>query len=306
MSSASLEDGLPPNLSGGATPYTVCRQASETIISLTTAYQTRYSLACLPPLLPYMVFAAVLHQLSVSARALYQAHQQNGLVGSPEPLSPGPTYSPSYSVFSTTPRASGSSAATGRVGYGPETSSPPLTIQAPGSAGRRNSALSASSTCFSSDEQIRRLSVGSFAPGTSVSDSTDEPSSSPGSPYTGPGTLPIFGSQPVDVVTIGSLQLVSMGAQHPGAAKAAHLLRAVGVAAGTAGINLDAQSNLPVGLGSQAIPDHGTNYEIVSADTTPGPGSVPRFKPSALQHRTSSPPITSISTARRPTSRPLS
>src|SRR5690349_17627696 len=58
---ASLEGGLPPSLSRDATPHTVCRQASEAIISLTSAYQYRYSLMYLPPFLPYMVFAAALH-----------------------------------------------------------------------------------------------------------------------------------------------------------------------------------------------------------------------------------------------------
>jgi hypothetical protein len=313
-SSASLENGLPPNLSGGATPFTVCQQASEAIISFTTAYQTRYSLACLPPLLPYMVFAAVLHQLSLSTRPLYHAHHQGGLVGSPEPLSPGPIHSPLYSVSSATPRAGGSSATAGHMGYGPEPSSPPLTIQAPGSAGRRNSALSASSTCFFSDEQIRRLSVGSFASSTSASDSIDGPSSPPKGTGSVSDTLPIFASQPVDVVTIGSLQLVSMGAQHPGAAEAAYLLRTMSVTADTAGISshsapgstMDSQSGLPVGLGLQLIPGHGANYEIASADTTPGPASVPRFQPSALSQQTNSPPKAFISTAGRAIARPLS
>jgi hypothetical protein len=78
---------------------------------------------------------------------------------------------------------------------------------------------------------------------------------------------------------IGLLQLVSMGAQHPGAAEAAHLLRTVGVTAGTAGDNprcppggaLDSQSSLPVGFGLQAAPSYAANYEIASAGTTPGP-----------------------------------
>jgi len=52
--------------------------------------------------------------------------------------------------------------------------------------------------------------------------------SSPERPDEHPEALPAFTSQPADLVTIGLLQLVSMGAQHRGAAEAAHLLRTRG------------------------------------------------------------------------------
>lgn len=47
------------------------------------------------------------------------------------------------------------------------------------------------------------------------------------SPETCSEALPILTSRPADLVTLARLQLTSMGAQHPGAAEAAHLLRCV-------------------------------------------------------------------------------
>ncbi|KAK4148811.1 hypothetical protein C8A00DRAFT_19422 [Chaetomidium leptoderma] len=284
-SSASLVDGLPSSLSGDATPRTVCQQASEAIISLTSTYQTRCFLSYLPPLLPYMVFAAVLHQRSL----ITERHPRAQLVGSPEPLSPGPMYDPSYSISSTRPNMpqAGDPFAT------TEPSSPTLAMQTPRSAGRRNSVLSASSTCFSTDDQARRPSICSFSSGT-TSDMDD-----PWSPSEGPDTqqsdaLPTFTSQPADLVTIGSLQLASMGAQHPGAAEAAHLLRTASStttrdAAG--GLNLysmpilppgvlDGDSGLPVGLGlglqTSASPATG-GCEATPTDSTRGSASTSKL-----------------------------
>jgi hypothetical protein len=56
---------------------------------------------------------------------------------------------------------------------------------------------------------------------------------------TGVDILPAFTSAPADLVTVGSLQLVSMGAQHIGAARAARAIRSVGSVDELAGSGID-------------------------------------------------------------------
>ncbi|KAK4038898.1 hypothetical protein C8A01DRAFT_47538 [Parachaetomium inaequale] len=253
---ASLEGGLPPSLSRDATPHTVCRQASEAMISLTSTYQNRYSLACFPPFLPYMVFAAALHQLSLAVSPLYESHQEGQLVRSPEPLSSEPIYDSTYSISSTKssiPRPRTSFHATRPTTGGPEPLSPTLVMQIPRSAGRRDSVLSTSPTCFSNDDQSRWPSVCSSVSNTTTSDVDGAPSLE--HPDTQSGFLPNPTSQPLDLVAIGSLQLTSMGARHPAAAKAAHLLRTSGLGAG---------------LGLYSIPSPVTGRDSTPSGTTPG------------------------------------
>ncbi len=231
-------DGLPPSLSGYSTPYSVCRQASEAIIALTSRYQKLYSLACLPPLLPYMVFAAAIHQLALVVPLPWQRLQTDQLLGSPSPLSPEPLCGASYSISSSrpgiprpvpSPRVSGSGA------YVPEASSPttPAAMRTPRSTTRKNSILSTSSACFSVSDQGWRPSVSSFV--SSATSETGEPPSPKSVSDPGRDTLPSFTSRPVDLVMVASLQLTSMGAQHSGAAEAAHLLRTVMFTEGMAG-----------------------------------------------------------------------
>ena len=319
-SSASVVDGLPPSLTGDTTPQTVCRQASEAIISLTSTYQARYSLAYLPPLLPYMVFAAVLQQASLTTPPLYQARQQEQLVESPEPLSPEPMYDPSSSLLTSkpsNPSAVPHFATTRLSAPAPEPSFRPPAKQASRPAQRKNSVLSASSTCLSSDDQVRRPSVCRF-----VSSGTSEMAGSP-SPVSSDAksdTLPTFTLQPGDLVAVGLLQLASMGAQHPGAAEAAHLLRTVGSQEEITKLHppsgpfpgpipipcggLDVPPGLPVGLGAQVISEHGAGYRVVSSDNTPGPASVPGFGLRIPAEMTGPPPGGSCSKPRRPPAPP--
>jgi hypothetical protein len=293
--SASLVDGLPASLSGDTTPQTVCRQASEAIITLTTAYQAHYSLNTLPPLLPYMVFAAVLHQLSLATPTQAQ------MMESPRSISPGSISGP-YSVPGRRPsvvQAGTHLAVTMATAGNPKFSSPALATQAPRSARRENSALSTSSACFSNDAQARRGSICSF---TSSATSNVDNSPSPESTDTKSDTLPTFTSQPTDLVTVGFLQLVAMGSQHHGAAEAANLLRTVRSDRETTRFHLlpgkelgdlVAQSSLPAVLGLQIPPEHLSGYQVTSSDTVPGPASVPRSGLGVPLHMTGPPPESS-------------
>ncbi|KAK4180706.1 putative conidial development protein fluffy [Triangularia setosa] len=220
-SSTSLVDGLPPKLPDAATPSSICHRASEAIISLTGTYHTRHSLAYLPPLLPYMVFTAVLYQLTSVASPVLG---QQGLAESPSSLSPHTGYQPpmqAASFWSQVPQASAS-----RPGLWSSDSEPlspaALAGQADRATRRRVSAVSAISTAFSSGERSRRASGCSFLSSTPLDQ--DEISSSD----TESDMFPVFSSQPADLVTVGSLQLASMSARHPGAAEASRLLRGLG------------------------------------------------------------------------------
>ncbi|KAK3900155.1 hypothetical protein C8A05DRAFT_17504 [Staphylotrichum tortipilum] len=237
-SPTGLLDGLPPSLSGYLTPHSMCRQASEAIISLTSTYQTRYSLAFLPPILPYMVFAAAIHQLALVAPLPWQRLQPDQLLGSPSPLSPEPPCGTSYYISSARlgiPHADTSPPAAGSKPYAPEASSPstPAAMRTPRSAMRKNSVLSSSSACFFDGDQTRRPSVSSFV--SSATSEMDGPPSPESVSDLGWDTLPAFTSQPADLVTMASLQLTSMGALHAGAAEAANLLRMVMFTEGMAG-----------------------------------------------------------------------
>ena len=178
---------------------------------MTSAYQTRYSLAYLPPLLPYVVFAAVLHQFSLVIHPQDPSQEQRERVESPQTISPQAMYDPAYLG---TGLALPFSHAASHVSGGPEAASP-----AHEEFQRKMSGISAGSTCFSHDNQARRPSSSSFVSGT-TSD-RDGPCSS----GTGLNTLPTFTSRPADLVQIGLLQLTSMSSQHPGAAETVEMLR---------------------------------------------------------------------------------
>ncbi|AEO61292.1 hypothetical protein MYCTH_2071661 [Thermothelomyces thermophilus ATCC 42464] len=231
--SASLVDGLPPSLTGHSTPYIVCRQSSEAIISLTSIYQSRYSLDYLPPLLPYMVFAAVLHQRSLAAPQLTAGEvTQEGVVLSPEPRSPDAVSDPSYSLSDRRQSMSQPGACLGPAArpstYGREPPSPAVVAatETPRSAGHKASAFPTPPTCLSSENQACRS--GAYRAGSNAPPSDTGQHLSLAHPNAQSGALPTFTSQPADLVALGSLQLFSMGAQHRGAAEASHLLRTSG------------------------------------------------------------------------------
>ncbi|KAK4216514.1 hypothetical protein QBC37DRAFT_91591 [Rhypophila decipiens] len=209
---ASLKDGTPPRLRHGATAQAICRQSSEAIIFITSTYQTRYSLAQLPSLLPHMVYAAVLYQLTLTTETPCPTPQQAGLAESPAiGITPTNTDSPrNLNIFPP----------------GTQTpSSPAVDVVAPR---RRPSVLSASDLSCTSDP-------------TSLSSSAPEKTSSCSEPISDT-MLPLFTSEPADLVTIGSLQLASMGASHPDAAEASRLLRSLTAARDLAGAHYDLAS----------------------------------------------------------------
>ena len=215
--SASLVDGVPPKLSNEATPSLVCQQASEAIISLTSIYQSRHSISYLPPLLPYMVFTAVLYQLTLAANGPSLDHCHQVITESPAGLSPPQTYESPYPP----------PVPFGGINYRthqpePHAKSPTFVIQSRGAARRRASGPPSTSSSFSGKEHCRRPSACSLMSGTTLD--REETSS----PDTDSDMLPVFSSRPADLVTVGTLQLASMGAQHAGAAEAARLLRGLG------------------------------------------------------------------------------
>ncbi|KAK4198639.1 putative conidial development protein fluffy [Triangularia verruculosa] len=224
-SSTSLVDGLPPKLPDAATPGSICHKASESIISLTGSYQTRHSLTYLPPLLPYMVFTAVLYQLT---SAVSPVSGQQGLAESPSSLSPHTGYQSPLDTASSKLGVLGDQLAQtsaprpGLCSSASEPLSPNTGGQSNRIAHRRFSCVSALSPGFSSSEQSRRASGCSFLSSTPLDQ--DEVSSSDAES----DMFPVFSSQPSDLVTVGSLQLASMSARHPGAAEASRLLRGLG------------------------------------------------------------------------------
>ncbi|VBB83594.1 Putative Conidial development protein fluffy [Podospora comata] len=263
--SNNLVDGTTPKLSGGARPSVICHRASEAIISLTGTYQARNFIAYLPPLLPYMVFTAVLFELTLTASPVLC---QQGLTDSPSSLSPLTGYqSPIQAAskpgtrWSQLPQAS--APRPGFCSSDSEPVSPASTRQANQTTHRRASGVSTISTGFSSSEQSRRPSGCSFLSGTPRDQ--DEISTSD----TESDLFPVFSSQPSDLVTVGSLQLASMSARHLGAAEASRLLRGLGnirdvaevrlnLAALTASLPFPAvefgTSILLTGLGLQKVP----------------------------------------------------
>lgn len=225
----SLSGSPPPKLRLDASPGSVCRESSEAIISLTSTYQARFSLRNPPPLLPHMVFTAVLYQLSLIADL--QRLQEHAPVDV-APVKQSPQMSdfsyhqdcgPIRSMPFTTPTS---------VRPMAHPQSPTLTMQARRAARRPSSALSKVSPCPSMAEHKRRPSVSGFS---SVMESDgDEMSSDANS-----DVLPTFTSDPADLVTIGTLQLVSMGAQHCGAAVSARLLQHLGDLQDLRGIGIE-------------------------------------------------------------------
>ncbi|KAL2018978.1 hypothetical protein VTK56DRAFT_10203 [Thermocarpiscus australiensis] len=276
--SATLVDDWPASLTGDAAPQAVCRQASKAIIYLTSTHQTRYSLAYLPPLLPYILFAAVLYQLSLAKE---QKEEGPGPVESTETPPRQPTYdSPHHSTgVSSFPDRTPS------IAVPSEPSSLAATMKQQKAPGQRAASFLAASTSThfpNNNDQARRLSICSFTSGTASEEGGESSDHSS-------DMLPTFTSRPADLVTIGSLQLASMGAQHPGAAEAANLLRTVGSVrdlpgsalsssawaeplpppAPTGGLDISAPL---LGLGVQAISDSGAGAEAVSC-----PEPIPGF-----------------------------
>ncbi|KAK5651955.1 hypothetical protein OQA88_11497 [Cercophora sp. LCS_1] len=219
-----------------ATPGFICRESSEAVISLTSTYQARFSLRNPPPLLPHMVFTAVLYQLSLTAD-LHRLDEY--CVGTPVKQSPeasGLSYQqegPFRSIPFSTPTS---------VRPVPHPQSPNLCMQARRAARRHSSALSKISPCPSSAEHKRRPSISAF--NFAMDTDGDEMSSD-----TTSEVLPTFTSDPADLITIGTLQLVSMGAQHCGAAVSTQLLQHLGDVHDLRGVGID-----PVLSGLQSLP----------------------------------------------------
>ncbi|KAK4101776.1 hypothetical protein N658DRAFT_506544 [Parathielavia hyrcaniae] len=232
-SSESLVDGLPRSLSGGETPQTVCRQASESIICLVNEYQTRYSLSYLPPLLPHMVFEATAHQRFLAADLGCQNLRDEWRGGSPEPASLDMVYSASA------PEPGPLQPTVSVTTWAPEPWSPSRCVPSPGSAVRKDSAVSVSSARhpFSGGPGFRTQSSIRNATTSANSDScwgdavglgalrvgreramSDEDTAAPESKPQPP-------PQPGELAEIGYLQLMSMGEHHAGADSAASLLR---------------------------------------------------------------------------------
>ncbi|KAL2256579.1 hypothetical protein VTK26DRAFT_1462 [Humicola hyalothermophila] len=214
-SSSGLVDGLPPSLSGSSTPGTICRQASKAIIAMASTYWTHYSVAYLPPLLCYILFAAVLYQLSLVINEEFPNQEQQERADSEQTLAPGAVYDPAHSCSET-----------GSTPQFPQMASHPANdsdTTFPTHEVLRKKALvsSSGSARFSSDDPAKRPSSSGFLPATV----SDKDGSIP-PPETGSGTaLSGFSPPPADLVQIGLLQLTSMSYQHPGAAEAVRVLR---------------------------------------------------------------------------------
>ncbi|KAK0651045.1 hypothetical protein B0T16DRAFT_403071 [Cercophora newfieldiana] len=229
-SNASLAGGGVPQLLHGATPTVVCQQSSEAVIFLTSTYQTRYSLKHPPPLLPHVVFAATLYQLSllISPHCVYS--DPSAFVGTPsQPPSRPNLESPRYSLSMSRPHHLIAEQQQER----PPPLSPTLTMQAQREARRRASGMSSTSLCLSVGSEHAQPSLSRFA--SSTTSDMGEGSSSEASF----DILPAFTSAPIDLVTVSSLQLASMAAQHAGAASAVRMLHSLGSVENLAGSNID-------------------------------------------------------------------
>ncbi|KAK3684072.1 putative C6-zinc finger TF, regulator of conidiation [Podospora appendiculata] len=248
---ASLKDDVPLRLRNGATPQLVCRQSSEAVIYLTSTYQTRFSLTYLPALLPHMVFAAVLYQLTLAVDPQYASHQTA--------IAKSPVIS-----FNAKPSCM------------PRPQSPVGDIHLRKASRRRDSGLSTTSS-LSTQSSISSSSDQSSVSGVTSRGASERESSS----ETSSNLLPRFTSEPADLVTIGSLQLASMGAQHPDAAEAAHLLRSLGSVRDLTGSNVNLASlayALPFPMNEFMASSLLTGLGLQKPTTTsmpppPGPGS---------------------------------
>lgn len=167
-----------------------------------------------------MVFAAVLHQLTLAVEPHNATHPE--FAETPFRVSPLNTFaSPQYR----NPNPFRQPIPSTGLGFSaqpiPKPLSPTTSIQVQRAAHHGDSTLSTVSSCPSTTSDRARLSVSGPAP--SAASGRDEASSE-----TSSDILPTFTSEPADLVTIGSLQLVSMGAEHPGAAELARLLHSLG------------------------------------------------------------------------------
>ncbi|KAK0614888.1 hypothetical protein B0T17DRAFT_371073 [Bombardia bombarda] len=225
---ASLKDDIAPKLRNSTTPQNVCWQSSEAIIFITSTYQTCYSLELLPVLLPHMVYAAVLYQLTLAVDPQYSTHHQVAATDSPLMIrnTQRPPQTPTHAPFQ-----SGFSQKT------PSLSQPrsPIVDMEMRIAARRCASGMPTTSCASGNSD--RTGTPSSLPSNVASDRESSASSD-----TSSERLPQFTSEPADLVTIGSLQLASMGAQHPDAARAACLLRSLGDVEDLVGSNFDLSS----------------------------------------------------------------
>ncbi|KAK3314457.1 hypothetical protein B0H66DRAFT_481924 [Apodospora peruviana] len=250
---ASLKDNIAPKLRHAITPQTVCRQSSEAIIFLTSTYQTRYSLAYLPVLLPHMVFAAVLYQLTLAADPQYSnVKQEPAFLHSPVLIPPrpaplGPPPPPPQTPIPPPPTVQMPFTAPPKpqqpaCGLPPPPLPPSPTVQmeARRAARRRASALSSASNPSTSSSRTN-LSGFTLQEKESISSDTTTTTST-GTSCCSDMALPLFTSEPSDLVTVGSLQLASMGAYHPNAAETARLLRSLAVARDQAGPNCNLET----------------------------------------------------------------
>ncbi|EGO56196.1 hypothetical protein NEUTE1DRAFT_146941 [Neurospora tetrasperma FGSC 2508] len=237
-STASLRDSAmtTPRLRNDANPSDICQRSSEAIIFLTSTYQTRFSLGNPPELLPHMLFAAVLYQVTLTPDPEHLSTIANDI--KPE-LSESPVMMPSQASFG----AHGNSNLVppppmpfnNHGSYFPQPLSPVLKLEVRQAAPRRESSISLSSTF---DSCGNRRPSDSFTSSTLTSHDASERESSTSD--TQSDFLPFFTSEPADLVTIGSLQLASM--QHHGAVEATRLLRSLGTVKDLVGSTLDLET----------------------------------------------------------------
>ncbi|KAK1761531.1 hypothetical protein QBC47DRAFT_291246 [Echria macrotheca] len=223
-STTSLTGTATPRLPDNATPWSICQESSEAVIFLTRTYQTRFSLSHPSPLLPHMLFAAVLHQLTLVVRHQHASEQPPSEVASK--MSPRVIYgSPQHQNNTAKPIPFTPSCPSRSI---PQPLSPTFSVQARRAGQRRASCLSTVSICESETSEASTSLAG-------LSSSFDQGGS--GSEVFDMG--PTFASEPADLVTIGTLQLVAMGAQHAGAADAARVLHSLGPIQHLVGSNMD-------------------------------------------------------------------
>jgi hypothetical protein len=226
-------DGGTLRLPNNATPTLVCWQSSGAIIFLASTYQTRYSLKHPHPLLPHVVFAAVLHQLTLLVDPHSELQEPPAFVETPVSMpSRGVLELPRYSLNT----FSSHFPLTDRQAFrGSASLSPTLAMQAQRAARRLASAMSSSSACPSTNNGHVQPDMSDFTP--SVSSDRGEGSSSEAS--ASHDILPAFTFAPADLITVGSLQLASMRERHAGAVTAARLLQSAGPVETLAESNVD-------------------------------------------------------------------
>lgn len=232
---ASLRDGATttPRLRNDAKPSDICQQSSEAIIFLTSTYQTRFSLDNPHELLPHMLFAAVLYQLTLTLDPDHSSSAAND--GNPEFIE-SPVLVSTQASFSARRNSNLGPPPPipfiSQASSFPQPLSPVPKLEIGQVAHRRASSISLSSNF---DSYGNRRPSASLASSSLPSHEPSERESSVSDSQS--DLLPLFTSEPADLVTIGSLQLASM--QHLRAIEATRLLRSLGTVQDLAGSNLD-------------------------------------------------------------------